>query len=196
MKYNKLGVFLLSILFISTSCNIEKRIDRNQKAFDNIGKKWLGLHPCSNDSNYIYIEGKKDSIPFLIPVLIKDTNEIQRKIDSLNQYLQDKYRKQQNSCKSQVKESYNAGYQYAETIWKDKLSKIKVPLPVIDTIKITLKDKQQIKLLTDDLDSSKGQLNATLINLEKYKGKTDKWFLLFIIACCLLLTSIYINIKK
>jgi len=195
-KNNILGVFLLSILFISTSCNIEKRVEKNEKAFDNIGKRWLGLHPCANDSSYIYIEGKRDSIPFLIPVLVKDTIEIRKQIDSLNIYLERKYNKQRADCANQVRESYNAGYQKAESVWKDKLSKIKIPLPVIDTIKITLKDRQQIKLLNDDLNESQKQLADIKVKLEKYQGKTDKWFLLFIIACCLLLTSIYFNIKS
>jgi len=194
--YNLLGVFLLSILFISNSCNIEKRVEKQQEAFDNIGKKWLGLHPCANDSSYIYLPGKRDSIPFLIPVLVKDTMEIKKQIDSLNIYLDRKYNDQKIDCKNQVRESYNAGYQKAELVWKDKLSKIKIPLPVIDTLKITLKDKQAIKLLVSDLTDTQKKLTDTQINLEKFKGKKDKWFLLFILACALLLTSIFFNIKK
>ena len=194
MNRNKILILLwLIILFIS--CNIEKRVDKNQKVFDNIGRKWLKLNPCANDSFTIYVPGKRDSIPFYIPVLFKDTIEIKKQIDSLNVYLEKKYNDQKSDCKNQVRESYNAGYQKAESVWKDKLSKIKIPLPVIDTIKITLKDKQQIKLLTDDLNESQKELNDIKIKLEKYQGKKDKWFLMFMIACSLLLTSIYFNIK-
>lgn len=194
MNTNKILIsFCLIGLF--ASCNIEKRVDKNQKTFDNIGRKWLALHPCATDSFTIYIPGKKDSIPFLIPVLLADSLEIKKQIDSLNIYLEKKYNDQKADCKNQIRESYNAGYKKAESVWKDKLSKIKIPLPVIDTIKITLKDKQQINLLTDDLNDCQTQLADEKVKLEKYQGKKDKWFLLFMIACCLLLTSIYFNIK-
>lgn len=194
-QYSLLGGLLL-VLFMVGSCNIEKRVDKQQKTFDNIGKKWLLLHPCSNDSSYIYVPGKRDSIPFIVPVMIDDTTGVARRLDSLNIYLQNKYNEQLKDCSNQVNESYKLGYNKATQIWRTKLSQIKIPIPVIDTIKITLKDKLSLKLLEQDLATANKELADSKLSNEKAQGKRDKWFLMFIIACCLLVTSIYFNIKK
>lgn len=190
-----LGAFLLITLSLSTSCNIEKRIEKRQETFDRIGRLWLQSHPCANDSTFIYIPGKRDSIPIEIPIIINDTTGFKYYIDSIGVELRKKYNEQQKDCNNQVKDAYNLGYGKAETIWKEKVSKIKVPLPIIDTIKITLKDKQYINLLQGDIEKLKAQLSQAQITGAEKKGKLDKWFLLFIIACMLLLTSIYFNLK-
>lgn len=184
-----LGALGVTLLFVSTSCNIERKIEKNQEAFDKIGRKWLDLHPCSNDSTFVYVPGKKDSIPFLVPVLTKDTAEIKRQIDSI-------YKANQKDDIQTIKSAYNSGYDKAEKIWKNKLAQIKIPLPVVDTLRITLKDRQQITLLKSDLESLKLKLSDCQLTGEKVKGKSDKWFLLFIIACCFLIASIYFNIRK
>ena len=188
--------FLLIMLSLSTSCNIEKRVQKQQETFDRIGRLWLQSHPCANDSTVIYIPGKKDSIPIEIPIIINDTTGFKKYIDSIGYQLRKKYKEEQKDCDNQIKDAYNFGYQKAENIWKDKISKIKVPLPVIDTLKITLKDKQYINILQGDIKKLEYQLSQAQINEAEKKGKLDKWFLLFIIACMCLLTSLYFNFKK
>lgn len=189
-------IFLLSTLSLSTSCNIEKRIEKQQERFDRIGRRWLEKNPCANDSTIIYVPGKRDSIPIVIPTIIRDTVGLKQYIDSIGAQLRKKYNEQEKDCNKQIKDAYNIGYENAEVVWKDKVSKIKVPLPVIDTIKITLKDKQYINLLQADITKLKAQLSEAQLKGAEKKGKLDKWFLLFVIACMLLSASLYFNIKK
>jgi hypothetical protein len=110
--------------------------------------------------------------------------------------LKEKYNEQLKDCSNQVNESYKIGYNKATQIWRTKLSQIKIPVPVVDTIKITLKDKLALKLLEQDLATANKELADSKLSNEKAQGKKDKWFLMFIIACCLLVTSIYFNIRK
>lgn len=191
-----ISAFVLFILSISTSCNIEKRIEKRQETFDKIGRKWLDLHPCANDSTFIYIPGKKDSIPVVIPVVIKDSIQIQSIIDSLNNYFTETYASQKKDCRLEISKAYNAGYDKATQIWKEKVSKIKVAAPIIDTVKITLKDKQAISLLQSDLDKANQQLNDLKVKYEQKSGSSTSWLLMFIIACGVVLVSIYFNLKK
>jgi hypothetical protein len=187
MKINRFSLALIFIISIF-SCNTEKRIEKRQKIFDNIGKKWLQLHPCSNDSSFIYIPGKRDSILIEVPIIVIDTNYANHIIDSLNKITEQKT----NGCKLEIKQAYNLGYNQSDNNWKIKISKIKVPLPIIDTLKITLKDRQQLKILESDLMEA----NKELMNCKDQNNKSDKWFWLFIIACMFLITSIYFNIRK
>jgi hypothetical protein len=76
------------------------------------------------------------------------------------------------------------------------VSKIKVPVPVIDTLRITLKDKQAIQLLQDDLADCKKQVQDLTVENLTNMSKKDKWFLWFLITALLLLGSIYYNFKK
>jgi hypothetical protein len=106
------------------------------------------------------------------------------------------YAESSKNCTEEIKRAYNLGYNTASNNWKDKVSKIKVPVPVIDTLRITLKDKQAIQLLQDDLADSKKQVqDLTIENLTNI-GKKDKWFLWFVITAILLLGSIILNFKK
>ena len=189
-------VLLLSTLSLSTSCNIERRVRKQQEAFDKIGRMWLETHPCANDSTIIYVPGKKDSIPVVIPTIIRDTTGFKKYIDSIGIVLRQKYNEQEKNCDKQIKDAYNLGYEKAEGIWKKKVSEIKVPLPIVDTFKISIKDKQQIKLLEADIVKLKDKLSQAQLSAAEKKGGLDKWFLLFIIACMLLVLSVYYNIKS
>ena len=188
--------FVLSVLSASISCNIEKRVERQQRAFDNIGRKWLSLHPCANDSTFIYIPGKRDSVPLIIPVLIKDSASLQNAIDSIQEVLQKEYTSDSLDCRKKISYSYKAGYNSANADWQKRISNIKIPTATADTFKITLKDKQYIGLLQSDLSSANNQIAELKIKLEKNSGKKNSWFLLFLIACMVAVTSIYFNIKK
>ena len=183
---------LMFVLSLSVSCNIEKRVENHQKTFDNIGRKWLSLHPCANDSSIIYIPGKRDSIPIEIPIFVADLDYINHQIDSVKKNYDKKLSNMSRNCDDEIRSAYFTGYKNAETIYKEKISKIKVPVPVIDTIKITLKDKQQIQLLAGDLKDCERSLNE-----EKIKSSTkDKWFWWFVIASILFFISAIFNLKK
>jgi len=189
--------FVLFILSLSTSsCNIEKRIERQQDVFDNIGKKWLQLHPCANDSTFIYIPGKTDSIPLVIPILVKDSVLIEYIIDSINESYRNDYATKDKDFKVEITRSYNLGYEMATVKWKDKISKIKIPTTKTDTIKIALQDKQIINLLKSDLAKATQQINDCKRQYEEKKGSARSWFLLFLIASIIALISIFFNFKK
>lgn len=180
------------VLSLSVSCNIEKRVENHQKTFDNIGRKWLSLHPCANDSSIVYIPGKRDSIPIEIPIFVADLDYINTQIDSVKKIYDKKLTNMSRNCDDEIRSAYFTGYKNAETIYRDKISKIKVAVPVIDTIKITLKDKQQIQLLANDLKECEKSLNE-----QKLKSSAkDKWFWWFIIASILFLLSAFLNLRK
>jgi len=187
---NKFFIFIAIVLFVS--CNPEKRIQKNLDRFDRIGKKWLSLHPCANDSNTIYIPGKRDSVFFEVPVYVNDTTGLQKFVDSFYNELD----KLDTACNQKCLQAYKSGYKKGRNDLANKLASIKVPVPVIDTLKITLKDKLELKILKADLDTARIQLGNLKTELEKRKGYSTKWLLLFIIACLLLLASIYFNIKR
>ena len=189
-------LFAITIFYFFCSCDIEKRVERQQEKFDNIGRKWLKLHPCDKDSFTIYIPGKRDSVLIEVPVIIADTNYTRKQLDSLQQELRKKYLKATENCTDEISQAYTLGYNTATKIWKNEVGQIKVPIPVVDTLRITLKDKQAIQLLQDDLATSRKQVqDLTVENLTNI-GKKDKWFLWFIITAILLLGSIILNFKK
>lgn len=187
---NKFFIFIAIILF--ASCNPEKRIQKNLDRFDRIGKKWLSLHPCSNDSNTIYLPGKRDSVFFEVPIYVNDTAGLQKFVDSFSAELD----KKDTACNLKALQAYKAGYKKGRNDLANKMASVKVPLPIIDTLKITLKDKLELKILKNDLDTARIQLADLKTELEKRKGSSTRWLLLFIIACLLLLFSMYINIAK
>jgi hypothetical protein len=197
MKSNTLGfAFLVVVLSISYSCNIQKRVEKQQKVFDNIGREWLRKNPCANDSFTIYVPGKRDSIPIEIPIMVVDSDYIKKQLDSLQADLLEKYSQPTDNCSQEIKQSYNAGYNAATKKWEAKLGQIKVALPVVDTLKITLKDKQAIQLLQNDLAASKEELNKLNGIILITTSKKDKWFLWFVITFILLSISIYFHLKK
>lgn len=189
-------MFAITIFYFFCSCDIEKRIERQQEKFDNIGRKWLKLHPCDKDSFTIYIPGKRDSVPIEIPLIIVDTNYTRKQLDSLQEELRKKYLHITENCTEEINQAYKLGYDNATKIWKNKVSQIKVAVPVVDTLRITLKDKQAIQLLQDDLAISKKQVQDLMVENLTNMSKKDKWFLWFLITALLLLGSIYHNFKK
>jgi hypothetical protein len=187
---------LISVLSISYSCNIQKRVEKQQKVFDNIGRQWLKLHPCANDSSTIYVPGKRDSIPIEIPVIIFDSGYTKKQLDSLRQEMQKVYGSQLNNCSQEMSSAYNLGYNVAAKKWEIELGQIKIPVPVVDTLKITLKDKQAIQLLQNDLTASRNEVTKLSIDALDCANKKNKWFLWFIIALIMLAISMYFNFKK
>jgi hypothetical protein len=197
MKSNILAsAFLIVVLSISYSCNVQRRVEKQQKIFDNIGRMWLKLHPCANDSFTIYVPGKRDSIPIEIPVIILDSNYTQKQLDSLRREMQKIYTQPTEYCTEEMSRAYNLGYNAATQKWKNKLGQIKIPVPIIDTLKITLKDKQAIQLLQDDLSTSRNEVNKLNVDLLNCASKKDKWFFWFVITFIIFTISAYFNLKK
>lgn len=197
MKSNRLGyAFLIVVLSISYSCNIQKRVEKQQQLFDNVGREWLKLHPCANDSFTIYVPGKRDSIPIEIPVMILDSGYAKKQLDSLQKEIYKIYSKTPDNCSTEIKKAYDIGYNTAAQKWKEKIGQIKVPIPVVDTLKITLKDKQAIQLLQKDLADKQQQINSMTADQLKQINSRDKWFLWFVVTFVLLTGSVYLNFKK
>lgn len=187
---NCLAVFL--IMFVA-SCNPANKVMKNQEQFDKVGRKWLESNPCITDSTIVYIPGKRDSIPFEVPVYIKDDDySVVALLDSIRRaadYIE-------STCAPKVLAAYKTGYQKGRADVTKQLSAVKIPLPVIDTLRITMKDKQQLRLLQSDLEKARQQIAILSVEGEKYRGGRTKWFLLFLIASALFTISAYFNIKN
>jgi hypothetical protein len=185
-----LGLILTSIAFLS--CNIEERVMKRQDAFNNIGRKWLELNPCVNDSSVVYLPGRVDSVLVEVEVPVMDTPMVEKIIDSIKESF--KLARLDDAMKVRI--SYSKGYNDADQKWISKLSNTKVPRKNADTIKIFVADKQKISLLEKDIDQLVSNLANTSIELQKKIGKSKQWFWLFVVACILLSLAVYFNIKK
>jgi hypothetical protein len=165
---------------------------KRQEAFNNIGRKWLELNPCNNDSSFIYLPGKADSVPVEVFITDIDSAYFNKVVDSFTSTLNGSY----YTCSLKVSTAFASGYKAADLKWKKSISKIKVPKRVVDTIKITVADLQKIKLLESDLSVKSQQLAECDLLAEQRKSKSTQWFWLFIVSCLLLLISVYLNISK
>ena len=184
---------LLILLIFIESCNPANRVMKHQDQFDRVGRKWLEANPCVTDSAVIYLPGKRDSIPFEVPVYIKeDDYSVVALLDSIRRaadYIE-------STCAPRVLAAYKTGYQRGRVDVTKQLSQVKIPLPVIDTFRITMKDKQQLRLLQSDLEKARQQIAILSVDGEKYRGSRTKWFSLFLIASALFTISAYFNIKN
>jgi len=182
MKTHK-TIFLFCLLMTAIyllSCNLEKRIEKDQNKLNRIGKLWLKSHPCVNDSFYVYIPGKADSFYFPITELVPDTIQTKLLIDSLI--------KLNNNCDKEIKSAYTSGYARSTMEWKAKLSQTKVSVRV-DTIRISVKDNQKEKILVADALQKDKEINEINLMYEKSKRESDKWFFWFIISCLIFVIS-------
>jgi len=171
---------LMAILCAIFSCNPEKQILKRNDSFNRVGRKWLETHPCVNDSNVVYLPGKIDSIPYQVPVFIKDTEAINRSIDSIKKTISP-----DKDCGDEILSSYNEGYDASSKMWRNQLAKMKT-ITRVDTIKISVKDKQQFLLLDQDIKEKDKQIGELKLNVEHTKRLRDKWFFLFILICTIL----------
>lgn len=180
-KHNHRILFLLFLIAIYLlSCNLEKRIERDQKKLDRIGKLWLKSHPCANDSSFVYVPGKADSFYVPITELVPDTIQTKKLIDSLI--------KLNNNCEKEIKSAYASGYAKSSMDWKAKLSQTKISVRV-DTIRIAIRDKQKEQVLAADCVEKDKQINELTLKVETSKRKSDKWFLWFVISCLVFIIS-------
>ena len=78
LLYLLLFIFAVLACMWLTSCNPAKRIERQQENFDRIGRKWLDLHPCANDSVSVYLPGEQrtDTITTTSKVVTTDTTTL------------------------------------------------------------------------------------------------------------------------
>jgi hypothetical protein len=182
----KILLYLLGISLFLSSCNIEKRVLKNEERFNNIGRKWLEKNPCINDSTVTYLPGEITILP--VDEFVIDTISTQRAIDSISHLYK--------GCADQVSIAYKDGYNKAISECKVKLRAISIIKRTPDTIKIVVKDKQEVKLLTQDVIDLKKQLSDAKLQSSVNSNATTKWLLLFILACILLGFSLYLNVKK
>jgi len=171
---------LMAILCAIFSCNPEKQILKRNDSFNRVGRKWLETHPCVNDSNVVYLPGKIDSIPYQVPVFIKDTEGIKKSIDSIVALIDT-----DKNCQDEVLYAYNEGYDASSKMWSKQLSKMKLATRV-DTVKISVKDKQEFKLLDQDIKAKDKLIGELKLSVEHTKRLKDKWFFLFILICTIL----------
>lgn len=188
-KHNHIILYciLLATIYL-LSCNLEKRIEKDQKKLDRIGKLWLKTHPCANDSSFVYVPGKADSFYFKVVELVPDTIQTKILIDSLV--------KLNNNCDKEIKSAYATGYAKSTKDWRAKLSQTKI-ITRVDTVKISVRDSQREKIILSDCVDKGKELEELKIKYEKEKNKSDKWFFWFIFSClCFVMSHSFKLIKN
>lgn len=182
----KILLYLLGISLFLNSCNVEKRVLKNEEKFNNIGRKWLEKNPCINDSTITYLPGEITILP--VDEFVIDSVATERIIDSIY--------KSNKGCTNQVSIAYKDGYNKAVSECNNKLRHLSIAKRTPDTIKIVVKDKQEVKLLTQDVSDLRKQLSDAKLEAAVNYGKSTKWQLFFVLACLLLAFSWYLNIKN
>lgn len=123
----------VAILIILFGCNPAKQVLKNKEQFEKIGKKWAEENPCVGDSTITYIPGQTDSIYYPVEI-IRDS--IHTEIDTIT-----------GDCSADIKKAYSKGYDKAISQFKQ----VKIPLPRVDTLKITVPDKRAENILREQV---------------------------------------------
>ena len=179
----------LAVIFLF-SCNPANQVLRNQAQFEKVGQKWMEKNPCVNDSIAIYIPGKKDSIYIEIPSGISGDEHLSV-VDLL-----DSVRRAADyidaTCQPRIEAAYRKGYQTAI----GRVKTIKIAVPIRDTVKVIVKDRQFAKVIESNLKAAQDILKDKDGEVQKMKGKRDSWFWAFLLTLLLLICSSYIQLNK
>lgn len=180
--------FILCLIF--ASCNPANRVLRNQAQFEKVGQKWLEKNPCVNDSIAIYIPGKRDSIYIEIPTGISGDEHLSvvDLLDSVRQaadYID-------RTCQPRIAEAYRKGYQTAI----GRVKKIRIPVPVHDTIRVVVRDKQFAAILEQNLKVARETINEQEKIALKARNRGNFWFFMFLIAFFLVIVLLYNKMNK
>jgi hypothetical protein len=181
-------IFIICLIF--ASCNPAKQVLRNQSQFETVGQKWLEKNPCVNDSVAIYIPGKRDSKYIEIPSGISGDEHISvvDLLDSVRQaadYID-------RTCQPRIAEAYRKGYQTAI----GRVKTIKIAVPVHDTVRVVVRDRQFAAILEQNLKVARESINEQEKTALKARNQRNLWFFLFLIAILLLVVVSYHKINK
>jgi len=181
-------IFIICLIF--ASCNPAKQVLRNQSQFERVGQKWLEKNPCVNDSVAIYIPGKRDSIYIEIPTGISGDEHLSvvDLLDSVRQaadYID-------RTCQPRIAAAYRKGYQTAI----GRVKTIKIAVPVHDTVRVVVRDKQFAAILEQNLKVARESINEQEKTALTARNQRNLWFLLFLIAMLLLIVVSYHKINK
>lgn len=171
-------LFILCLIF--ASCNPANRVLRNQAQFEKVGQKWLEKNPCVNDSVAIYIPGKRDSVYIEIPSGISGDEHLSviDLLDSVRQAADHIDR----TCQPRIAEAYRKGYQTAI----GRVKTIRVPVPVHDTIRVVVRDRQFGAILEQNLKVAKESLVEAKSGQIKAQNQRNLWLILFVFAMLVL----------
>lgn len=180
--------FILCLIF--ASCNPANRVLRNQAQFEKVGQKWLEKNPCVNDSIAIYIPGKRDSIYIEIPTGISGDEHLSvvDLLDSVRQaadYID-------RTCQPRIAEAYRKGYQTAI----GRVKTIKIAVPIHDTIRVVVRDKQFAAILEQNLKVARESIHEQEKTALKARNRGNFWFFMFLIALFLVIVLSYNKINK
>lgn len=196
----------ITALILFTGCSTQKKLDRAKQmvlldptARHDVFLKELQFFPCANDSSTTFVEGGVDSVSLrayfdwlngIRPegeiydgrvVIPGDSVFIVNPVDTATVSW---------PCADTLTVYYKRGY--ADGV-KYLLNK-KIPIPRPDTIKTSIRDKQQIGVLKESIAKEKeenARLKGIVDTQEKEIGKKDKkitgWIWLFIAAVVLLI---------
>lgn len=171
-------LFILCLIF--ASCNPANRVLRNQAQFEKVGQKWLEKNPCVNDSVAIYIPGKRDSVYIQIPASISGDDHLSV-IDLLDS-VREAASHIDRACQPRVSAAYRKGYQTAI----GRVKTIRVPVPVHDTIRVVVRDKQFAAVLEQNLKQAKDTLVEAQRGQIKAQAQRNLWLILFLFAMLIL----------
>lgn len=184
----RLAITILTLLLL-TGCDPAKKILNNKEAFDKVGTEWAKQHPCANDTAWIKLPGKVDSIAY--PVLVTDTSSLQDIIDSISIALADKYNTSIDDCNRQVDEAFKIGYKKAEY----EYSKKKLPVKQPDTVIRTIVDNRTIDVLKADNNRKSEELNKEKDKSAKRLAQRNWSYVLSGLLFLMLLFMIVVFIK-
>ena len=133
-------------LFSLAGCNPTKKIEQakqrvmlDKKAFDEVGRNFVTLHPCANDTAWKFIKGGTDSIPY--PVIYFDSAAYKTFKDSLEII-------GANDFNNGVEKAFVQGFDAARKQYESK----KIAVPRADTLKGAIVDIQKERLLDDQIN--------------------------------------------
>ena len=183
-------VLIVLILIAFAGCNPAKRLLKEHRDFEQIGSEWAKLHPCANDSTFIFSEGRIDS--FYVPVPVTDTAGLRLVIDSVKKAIALKYIANKTDCNSQVNEAFTTGYQRAWYL----CGKIKIPIKEPDTIKAAVVDRRTEKALSNQTQDLSAVLASEKDISAKYLKQRNIAYITIGIAVLLIILLSILAIKK
>lgn len=164
----RLLLTILAACFI-VGCNPVKKVFKNQKQFDQIGRAWAQKNPCVNDTTIVVRPGRVDTLTYTVPA----ADISQEAIDSVARALANKYNARLEECALQVNEAYRSGYKTA-----GDECKIDVVTAAPDTIKYYVSDRRKENILQGEKEEISRQLTDALKDAMRYKQQRNTAYII------------------
>ncbi len=156
------------------------RVLTNKSAFDSVGRVFVELHPCLNDSAPPVIRpGRIDSVPVIIQVPVFDSFAQIMTIDSVKAAYS-------GECNSAIDAAYKKGFTNGAMAATNEFSKMKIPVKQPDTAIYNIKDRQlerinaeTISELNKQVEYHKGVNTQIVTQNNKSASQRDMYMMLF-----------------